>query len=211
MKRLMGAFAVLSLVVSVASASAEERLPWPDLRVSGPTQGGGDKDAAVIVGIDRYAFVAPVPGAEENARDWFVYLRKMRGVPGENIRLLVGKEATKEEVQAKVAEAARAVGPGGTLWFVFIGHGLPSEDGKDGLLVGVDAQEVISSLGPRSLSRRGLIASLKRGRQTRTVVVLDTCFSGKTATGDQVVAGLQATVPVPSNDLERSEAVVFTS
>lgn len=46
-------------------------------------------------------------------------------------------------------EKAAEVEPGGTLWFVFVGHGAPSKDAKDGVLIGVDAQQRADSLYAR--------------------------------------------------------------
>jgi hypothetical protein len=45
--------------------------------------------------------------------------------------------------------AAAAVEPGGTLWFVFIGHGAPVKiaDGNEGVLIGADTQQDADSLG----------------------------------------------------------------
>ncbi|MBI5208653.1 MAG: hypothetical protein HY927_01610 [Elusimicrobia bacterium] len=56
---LLLALGALSLNVSAAG--------WPDLSLPGPEQGGGKDDVAVIVGVERYAFVSPVPGAARNA------------------------------------------------------------------------------------------------------------------------------------------------
>jgi len=80
------------------------------------------------------------------------------------------------------------------LWFVFIGHGAPSKDGKDGVLVGADAQQDADSLYERSLPRGELLSLLSKGRQARTVVIIDACFSGRSPSGEALVAGLQPLV-----------------
>ena len=60
---LLAATALAALSPSAALAG------WPDV---GEEQrvGGGSRDSAVVVGIERYAFVQDVPGARRNARDW---------------------------------------------------------------------------------------------------------------------------------------------
>ena len=172
--------------------AAPPRAPeWPDLSQPSPGVGGGEHDAAVVVGIEKYAFVPGIPGAEQNARVWFMWLTGTRKVPLANISILRNQEATKELIANAVEQAASDVGPKGTLWFVFIGHGAPAQNQKDGLLVGADAQESPIGLYSRSFAQAELLASLKKGAQARTVVVLDACFSGRTGTGEALSRGLQ--------------------
>lgn len=170
---------------------------WPSLGEppSGSAAGDGARDAAVIVGVEDYLMVPDVQGARLNAEGWFAHLRHVRGVPGSRVRLLRDREATREEISLAVEEMASAVKPGGTLWFVFIGHGAPLVDGRDGVLLGADTQQTARSLEVRGLSRGDLLKRLGEGRQARTVVVLDACFSGQTE-GGALVPGLQPLVPV---------------
>ncbi len=177
--------------LSVAALARPARAGWPDLSLPPPRTNAGQKDAAVIVGIQDYAFVAPVPGARRVAEDWQAYLTETLGVPLERVTLLRDDEATLEALRRYTAAQAAAVKPGGTLWFVFIGHGAPSRDGKDGLLIGADAQATADSLEERSLKRGELLRLLARGRQAKAVAILDSCFSGRDPAGRELVAGLQ--------------------
>ena len=93
-------------------------------------------------------------------------------------------------------EAARSqVRSGGTLWFVFIGHGAPSEDGQDGLLVGWDTQQTASSVYARGLMQGKVLDLLESGNQSQTVAILDACFSGQSGADTSLVAGLQPMIP----------------
>ncbi|MFA6317801.1 MAG: SUMF1/EgtB/PvdO family nonheme iron enzyme [Elusimicrobiota bacterium] len=166
---------------------------WPDLERPAASIGGGEGDSAVIVGIERYAFVAPVRGADDNARAWYDYLTKTRNVKPSNVRLLLESDGTLEDIRDAAKSAAGASAPGGTLWFVFIGHGAPAGDAKDGVLVGVDAQQKAASLYARSLPRGELLALLGKTKAGQVQVVLDACFSGKTEAG-ALVDGLQPLV-----------------
>lgn len=169
---------------------------WPDLSVP-PTVGqDGAGDAALLVGIDAYVFLPPVPGADDAVRDWRRFL-VARGVPLANVQVLVDADAAREQILAEAAEVRERVAPGGTLWVVFVGHGAPAPDGRDGLLVGVDAQRTAVSLEARSVRRDELLAAVAGGPQADTVVVLDACFSGRTGVGvgDILVPGLQPLVP----------------
>ncbi len=168
--------------------------PWPDLDAPPPTLGGGEHDAAVVVGVEDYAFLADVPGAGRNARAWYEYLVRTRKVPVGHVSLLLDRAGTNTKVRRAVAEAAAQVRPGGTLWFVFIGHGAPAKDGGDGLLVGVDAQVDDVDFSSRSVSRRDLLAEMARARGARPVAVLDTCFSGLDGESRPLVPGTQLVV-----------------
>jgi hypothetical protein len=190
---------ILALAVMGGTARAQDAA-WPDLS-SPPKQGGGEKDAAVIIGAEKYPFVEHVPGARQNAEDWQAYLTDGLKVPFDKVHLLRDEEATLEEMRDYAKKAASEVGEGGTLWFVFIGHGAASQDQKDGLLVGIDAQQRADSLFARSLSRSALLSLLSKGVQSKTVVLIDACFSGKTSSGRDLVNGLQPLANVMSKPM----------
>lgn len=197
-------FVLASLLVPLA-ASAD----WPDLSRPASIAPLGEKDAAVIVGVENYVFAPAVPGAERNAADWYVYLARSRKIPPSKIRLLRGNEATLEAMEQQAHWAATAVEPGGVLWFIFIGHGAPARDGSDGVLVGVDAQQTVQSVYARSLPQKKLLEALAKGKQQRTIAVLDACFSGRGSDGAPLVPGVQPMIPVAPVQL--ANAVVLTA
>jgi formylglycine-generating enzyme required for sulfatase activity len=187
-------YAVLAAVCAaflIAAPSVRAEDSWPDLSKPAGAVGGGERDAAVIVGAENYAFVEHVPGAKQNANDWQEYLTETLKVPADRVALLLDNDATNDAIRSAAVEKASQVEEGGTLWFVFIGHGAPSKDGGDGLLVGVDAQQKASSVYSRSSSRNELLGLLAKGKQAKTVVLIDACFSGKSSSGRALVAGLQ--------------------
>jgi len=181
---------------SPAERAKPRRSPvrWPDLTQPARRVGGGGKDAAVIVGLEHYAHVSEIARARDNAAAWFQYFVRTRDVPVERVTLLLDEDGTREEIAYAVERAAKLAGRGGTLWFVFIGHGAPARDGRDGLLVGFDAQQKARSLAARSLPRSELLASLERSRASSIQVFLDACFSGRAGSGEPLVAGLQPLV-----------------
>ena len=188
---------LLALLLAALPAAAAP-IAWPDVAAPLAASRAGARDAALVVGVERYATVPPVPGAAENAKDWYAYLTKVRGVPVGSTRLLLDNEGTLEKLRKHAAEAAARVKPGGTLWFVFVGHGAPAADGKDGILVGFDAQQDPDSLYARSLPQRELLALLGNGKQAHTIALVDACFSGRTASGAALAPGLQPLLPVAS-------------
>jgi len=173
--------------------------------------GGGSEDSAVIVAIENYAFVAPIPGAKANANAWYDYFIKTRKIPFRHVFRRVDSDVTAEDMNRLAAHAARVVGKDGMLWFVFIGHGAPSSDGKDGLLVGVDAQQKAESLEARGLPQSRLLSTIIKGQAKTIVAVIDACFSGRGVEGSQLVAGLQPMVTVQAGIPEDPRLVVLTA
>ncbi|HEY5656272.1 MAG TPA: caspase family protein [Myxococcota bacterium] len=184
---------------------------WPDLSRAAPQTGGGARDAALIVGLEHYAHVPEIPRASDNAAAWFQYFVRTRGVPVEHVTLLLDEDGTREEVLYALERAAAQARRGGTLWFVFIGHGAPSRVDGDGLLVGFDAQQKVRSLEARSLPRSELLAALERSRASRIQVLLDACFSGRSGNGDPLIAGLQPLVITHAGASDDPRTSLFTA
>ena len=188
---VLAAFCAI-LLIATPSARADDS--WPDLSKPAKSIGGGEYDAAVVVGVENYFAVPGVPGAKSNAGEWYDYLTATRGIPLQNVKLLTNADATREEILSSAGKAARQAAAGGTLWFVFVGHGAPSTDGKDGLLIGVDAQQKSESLQTRSVRRGELLKTLTASSAGSIRVVLDACFSGRGPDGATIAPGLQPLV-----------------
>lgn len=183
---------------------------WPEFR-DFKRVGGGAKDAALIVAIEKYSFVAKVPGAGDNADDWKKYLTSSRGVPSHNVFELRDAEVQPKTVVEKLSETARRVEAGGTLWFVFIGHGALAKGGKDGLLVGVDARPAVDSLFAQSVRRSDVLKIAASSRATQSMIVLDTCFSGRSTKGDPLIPGSQPLVAEEIPAVPDKRTVLFTA
>ncbi len=183
----------MTLTMSIGP-HAGAQTTWPDLSDPPSAENTGANDAALIIGIEDYLLVDDVPGAVANADDWYRYLKRTRGLPLGSAVVLRNHEATRESVLSEARDAASRVRNGGTLWLVFIGHGAPSKDGQDGLLLGADVQQTAESVYARGVSQDELLDALQ-GDQADTILVLDTCFSGKSTGGSALVSGLQPLVP----------------
>lgn len=180
--------------LAVLSASAGLVPPdavWPDLSRPPKAVGGGENDAAIVVGIGDYAFLADIPGARENAMAWYDYFTKTLRVPAANVKLLRDSDGTLEEIRLAMKQAMEIVRKDGKLWFVFIGHGAPGKNANEGLLVGVDAQQKVTSFYGRSLSSGELVEALRKSSASSIIVMIDGCFSGRTQSGETLLAGLQ--------------------
>ncbi|NOY26274.1 MAG: caspase family protein, partial [Oligoflexia bacterium] len=209
MRTLFSLCLLLSLLLSLPAVAAAP-VSWPSLSTPPATSAGdGSKDAALVIGIEDYAFAQDLPGARQNALDWMQWLQKTRGVPV--VKPLLNNNATKEEILDAAAKVAGLVQPGGRMWVVFIGHGAPSRAGDDGLLVGVDAQQTALSLEARAVPQQQLLTTIKRALPAgaETVMVVDACFSGKTASGD-LAPGLGSFKPV-ANQLYPLQVTALTA
>ena len=184
------------LAVTVAVTCAAQAPTWPPIDDAIAAPGGGDGDAAVIVGVSDYYTLPTIDGAADNASAWSQYLMQVRKVPSSRVVTLRDHDATRERILSSARTMASQVKPGGTLWFVFIGHGAPAQSGNDGLLLGADTQPDGESLAARGVLQEELLAILATGAQEETLAVFDACFSGKSSDGGaSLVAGLQATLP----------------
>ena len=212
MKRFVRGFVAAGWVIAILAVlpARAEDAGWPDLTRPPSAQGGGGGDAALLVGIEDYWQLPDILGAEQNVRDWYRYLTTTREVSPSRITLLPNDEATVEEIRRFAAKRTEQVRSGGTMWFVFVGHGAPSQDGSDGILIGADAKRSATSVYSRSLTRTELMDILGQGRQERTVVVLDACFSGQSTGGEELVEDLQAYVPSAAVS-PRADATVLSA
>ena len=170
---------------------------WPALEVADfKAVGGGAQDAAVLIGIDNYAFMPHVVGAEANARAWEQWLRKGRQVPGSNIRRLVGSDVDRSQVQRAVEDAVRRVGKDGTLYFVFVGHGAPAKGrgGQEPFLLLGDTKKSIESFAQRGVGVESELSAWLQpaaAKGAKVVAVLDACFTGKAQGGGDLIEGAQ--------------------
>ncbi|MBN2798673.1 MAG: caspase family protein [Deltaproteobacteria bacterium] len=195
------------MLLPLLSFAALAQTPtWPRLDGDISRGTGGAHDAALIIGVEDYAFIPDVPGARANADDWYLWLTRGRGVPAAHVTLLRDAEATAEKMRRFAGETADQVERGGTVWLVFVGHGAP--DGGGGMLVGSDAQADADSLFARSVPQEELIKALSAGDEGQVVAVVDSCFSGRSPTGAPLVEGVQFVIPAHATAAPERTAIL---
>lgn len=192
------AFAAAGFFLASTAFAASPETRWPDLGKPVSVAANGAKDAAVVVGIENYLAVPKVRGATKNAVDWYNFLVGSRKVPTSRVHLLRDKDAARESILKALDQASGEVEQGGTLWIVFVGHGAPSRDQAQGMLVGFDAQQTPDSLEARSVRQKEVADHVRQGGQAHTVAVLDACFSGRAGGGETLAQGLQPLVATRS-------------
>ncbi len=206
---LLALWAVGDMANSPAMAYAQKApAGWPDLQAQMDRRvGGGARDAAVVVAVQNYTYISDVPGALQNAQDWEAWLTRVRGVPKDSVELLTDQKVTPGRLVKAANLAALQVKSGGTLWFVFIGHGVVGADGE-AMFVSVDARQS-DEVYAQSVARSKVAAALAAGSQHRTVLVADTCFSGGgDHAGKRFVTNGQAMVPMKDAELGGSMVVL---
>lgn len=181
---------------------------WPPLNDVPQVDATGSNDVAVVVAIEDYLLLPDVPGAVANANEWELFLRS--GMKVRDVHVLANQDATREAMLRFARTAAADVGEGGTLWWIFIGHGAPTVDGQDGMLVGMDAQPSVESLEARGLPQ-GLLLNTLQSSGHNTVMIVDASFSGRTADGSALAAGVQPVVAVDSAGTVMKNTVVLSA
>lgn len=178
----------LSLIAVAQLTGAAFALPTFDQPQRSGTRAPGD--AAVIIGLEDYAFVPPVPYAKRDAHAVYDLLVYTRGIPTSNVRLL--EAGGREQIVAAVEDAAKLVGPNGTLWVYFAGHGAASAGDGKRLLLGDDVRQDPSAFDARAVSLDEITA-IAGTRPVR--LLIDACYSGMGRAGAEIAPGKRFAVP----------------
>ena len=184
---------------------------WPNLS-SPPKTNETSNDVALIVSIEDYFFVSDIEGALQNGRDWYEFFSRSKGLLPHNIVLLENEKATKEAIEGEAEKLSKILtkniseDKNGTIWFVYIGHGAPSFDGKDGLLLGSDVQQTAKSIDVRSVSQKHILHILEgeHSHKNEVIAFIDACFSGRDTSGESIVPNLQPLIATRDIDVGSS-------
>ncbi|MEZ4460976.1 MAG: caspase family protein [bacterium] len=208
MRYLHACVCAFALFVVAGAAFAGPPTQYPELNKTVTAAKTGAADVAVIVAIEDYIFLPKVAGATSNGNDWEKFFMDSLGV--KTVHFLSNSQGTKEELERFAKIAAEGSQPGGTVWFVFIGHGAPAKDGKEGLLVGADARQEPNSLFARGIPQQELLNILQSGQQAQTVLIVDACFSGRAGDGS-ALAPAQPVIPTTIAPKITDTTVVLTA
>jgi uncharacterized caspase-like protein len=149
-------------------------------------------EAAVVIGLEDYAFVPDVPYASRDADAFYNFLLYTRGVPRDRIAML--KSGSVEHIRRAVEDAGKSVGTGGTVWVYFAGHGAASPSTRQQVVLGDDARPDDISFDARSVP----VADIQRLATSGggdAMLVVDACFSGVGRGGSSLLGGARTLVP----------------
>jgi len=178
-------------------------IPATVLVQSSPSEDESWRDAAVVVAIADYESLPGIPEVERDAREWARYLQDERRLG--YVAMLSGEEASPDGILQAIDRASGEVLPGGKLWFVYSGHGAPSADGTDGLLVCSHAKP--DALEQASLPVKSLLQRLEELGGTETIALLDTSFTGLDAANEPIAEGLQPMTATPDWGLSKGQVL----
>ena len=180
----------LSLFVQNVSAR-----DWPEISKPLPPSYDGRGDSAIIISIADYDKIPDIPNANKNSKDWYTWLTKTKGLSPSRVHLIENEFATKENIISTTKKVSKTAVAGGKVWYVFIGYGTISSNGRDRILIGSDSRPNIQSIYERGISQREIVTILETGRQTKTIAIIDANFDGTDSSGEQIVQGMMPLVP----------------
>ncbi len=155
-----------------------------------------DEVYAVIIGIGQYADkdIPPLQYPENDAEGLFEVLTdpKYGGIPEENVKLLLGEEATDRAIKTAIGRwLSREAHKDDMVIIFYSGHGAPEEGDTYWVTYNAD----IDNLYATALSNNEIFDMLNRVQVKRMVTFLDSCYSAATVNKKNRTKSLQIKIP----------------
>jgi hypothetical protein len=153
---------------------------------------------AIIIGIEDYEYAPPAEFASNDARLFYDFATNALGISSARVHLLLNADATERNVKRALTHwlPARVV-PGKTTAFIFFaGHGMSAPDGNRFYLLPRDGDPEL--LEDTAINRSELLSLMADAGVSRTVAMIDACYSGLGRGDADLVAGLRPIRLVPS-------------
>ncbi|CAN5399602.1 hypothetical protein BH11PSE11_BH11PSE11_14480 [soil metagenome] len=159
----------------------------------------GPRTHGLIVGVGKYKFLPAensLDGADKDASDIYKFLVAPDGgaIRADSVRLLTQAQATSVAVKAAMQDIISRTQGGDTVVLFVAAHGLPNAMNKFDIVLH-DTEFPVKKVGSKGGSLDLVITNRKTAlsdddlesfvaqltlQDVRTVIVLDTCYSGKT-------------------------------
>ncbi|OGR96617.1 MAG: hypothetical protein A2V88_01830 [Elusimicrobia bacterium RBG_16_66_12] len=199
--------------VPVALAPVAARapaVPTSDVDVLPAVAALRPRSFAVVIGIERYR--EKLPNADFAAGDAKLtaeYLKRVLGMPGENIALLTDDHAAKGDFEKYLERwLPNRVHAGDEVFIYYSGHGAPNPAKGDAYMVPYDGDPTYIEQTGYSVKR--LYDQLAKLPAKQVYVAMDSCFSG--AGGRSVIAqGARPLVSLVQNELPANITVLAAS
>lgn len=127
---------------SAAAAPTPVASPWPDVARSAQSDKAGQRDAALVIAVERRQGLPPLTGARLSGEDWARFFPAVLGTPAERVTTLFDAAATPSAIASALRATAATVAPGARLWFVAVGYVGVSEADLSRVLASSNAQLV---------------------------------------------------------------------
>ena len=148
---------------------------------------------ALVIGVEKYENLNNLDAiyANRDAKAFRAYANRAFGIPSENIKVLIDKEASRSEIlkATKLWLPQLAKGGGKDIYIFFAGHGLSSDDGENLFLLPQDGDSLL--LEDTALSRTNMFKQISKLNPNSVTIFFDTCYSGQTRSEETLIAGLR--------------------
>ena len=150
---------------------------------------------AFIIAVDAYDQAPPVRFAGRSGAAFELGAQRLLGVPPDQLVYLAPSEATGSKIKGELRKLLARMGPDDTLYFAFIGHGMPRADGEAAYLLPRDA--VHGAFADEDFAMARILEQIQSAKLRRAFLFIDACFSGSVAdeTGEKR-ALFRGTAPV---------------
>ena len=147
-----------------------------------------DNKVAIVIGIENYDIAPKASYANRDAEFFTEYLKRMFGVPKQNLIILRDEEAKLIKFFSILEKWLPGVaGSGGKDIYVFYaGHGLSSNDGKELYLLTHDSDPDL--LKRTAIMRSDLFSLINDQKPKSVTIFFDTCYSGPSRDGEMLIA-----------------------
>ena len=166
---------------------------WPTLDEPARSGHAAPDDAALVIGLEDYAFMPDVPFAMRDAQAVDSLLRYTVGIPSGRVRILT--RGSVEQILAAAREVGGMLGPNGRLWLYYAGHGAADPTTRERILLGDDVRADPSGFRERAVSLADLVNEAKGG-SAEQIVLLDTCFAGVGRDGSSITGGTRLALSI---------------
>lgn len=149
-----------------------------------------NKDAvALIIGIGTYENIIDAAYADKDALVFRDYATEKLGIPSNQIKTLINKEADIGEVLLGIRKwIRRFTKPDKTDVYVFYaGHGIATASGEAYILP-YDGRPEVDLLDRTALLQKELFAEIDKANPRNVTIFLDACYTGKARTGEVLMA-----------------------
>ncbi len=149
---------------------------------------------AIVIGIASYDDLPRVAFADRSARSFAELVRKQFGIPPDQMISLINDDATGVRMMTRLRSMAGRLTNKDRLIVYYAGHAAPTRDGKHTVLIPQDASD--GSLDDPAFRLDEFYQTLLRSNAKQIVVVLDTCFSGRSEGNKLIYKDVAPVIPV---------------
>jgi len=132
-----------------------------------------------IIGIEKYEFTDPVIYSATSAKEFKTVMKKRLGIPEQNVRTLIDKDATSAKIDYKLRDMLRRVKKGDTIYFYYSGHGIPvPAQNNEPFMLAQDMNPAY--MQDERFKLENIYKALYKSNASKIFAFVDSCFSGGT-------------------------------